>query len=91
MRSDGTGVEVDYDEPGSPLDRYLASLDLEFHPAAGTDELNLAQQLHNSQAESNEQTKADIEEEKSQIEQDLNPVMFASMSFLSFPFLNNHL
>ena len=79
MRSDGTGVEVDYDEPGSPLDRYLANLDLEFHPAAGTEELSLAQQLHNVQAESPEQTSAAIKEDLSQIEQDLSPSMFASM------------
>ncbi|CAG5089764.1 Oidioi.mRNA.OKI2018_I69.PAR.g12341.t1.cds [Oikopleura dioica] len=77
MRSDGTGVEVDYDEPGSPLDRYLANLDLEFHPAAGTEELSLAQQLHNVQAESPEQTSAAIKEDLSQIEQDLSPIMFA--------------
>jgi len=35
-------VEVDYDEPGSPLDRYLADLDLEFHPSAGLSQLENA-------------------------------------------------
>ena len=71
MLSDENGVEVDYDEPGSPLDRYLADLDLDFHPSAGLS------QLENNHAGLQEQ-KAAPKKESSQSHQNLGLFLLTS-------------
>ena len=71
MLSDENGVEVDYDEPGSPLDRYLADLDLDFHPSAGLS------QLENDHAGLQEQ-KAPPKKERSQSHQNLGLLLLTS-------------
>ena len=71
MLSDENGVEVDYDEPGSPLDRYLADLDLDFHPSAGLS------QLKNDHAGLQEK-KAPPKKESSQSHQNLGLFLLTS-------------
>ena len=58
MLSDENRVEIDFDEPGSPLDRYLADLDLEFHPSAGLSQLeNVHAGLHEQEAATEEKSR----------------------------------
>jgi len=71
MLSDENEVEVDYDEPGSPLDRYLADFDLEFHPSAGLS------QLENAHAGVQEQ-KNSSKEETSQSSLNIGPFLLIS-------------
>ena len=71
MLSDENRVEVDFDEPGSPLDRYLADLDLELHPSAGLS------QLENAHARLPEQEAAP-EEKSSLAHQNTGPYLLTS-------------